>query len=65
MKTTKDIFKTVVMNNFFKNYCPDVKCYYHKNRGISGNCTPIDFTESDKAKIKEGIQKLIADLSKF
>lgn len=65
MKTTKNLFKAVVINNFFKNYCPEVKCYYHKTRGISGNGTPIDFTDSDKAKIKEGVKKLITDLSRF
>lgn len=62
--TREEFFKIVPARPFFNRYCPKVKRFYHKMRGIDGNKQPIDFSKEDKVMIKEGIKKLCADLKK-
>lgn len=57
-----DFFKLVPASQFFANYAPNVKRYYHKMRGIDGNKQPITWTTQDIQDIRSGIRKLSADL---
>ncbi len=57
-----DFFKLIPARQFFKKYCPEVKNYNHKIRGIDGNKKPIDFSENDKIIISVGIERLSKDL---
>lgn len=60
--TRKEFFTFVPARQFFSKYCPGVRNYTHKMRGIDGNGKPIDFTESDRSIMKEAAQALANDL---
>lgn len=61
---TKDqFFKIVKAYNFFETYCPGVKNFTHKLRGVDGNKKPIDFTDEDKEMMKKAAAKLGAKFS--
>jgi hypothetical protein len=60
--TRKEFFTLVPACQFFNKYCPEVRNYTHKMRGIDGNGKPIDFSESDKAIMKDAAQRLANDL---
>jgi hypothetical protein len=62
--TRDEFFKIVPARQFFTQYCPEIKRYYHKLSGIDGNKQPIDFTEQDKAIMKAAVNKLTGDLKK-
>lgn len=62
--TREEFFKIVPARQFFKNYCPEIKRYYHKMNGIDGNKKAIDFTDEDKKIMKAGVKQLIKDLGK-
>jgi len=59
-----EFFKLVPAKQFFTQYCPEVKRFYHKMNGIDGNKQPIDFSPEDKKKMKLAVKALIKDLSK-
>lgn len=59
-----DFFRRVPARQFFTNYAPRVKRYYHKMRGVDGNKRPITFTPEDKADMQYGLQRMIDDLKK-
>jgi hypothetical protein len=56
--TREDFFKIIPARPFFKNYCPEVKNYYHKVRRFDGNGKPLEFSEADKAAINAAINKI-------
>lgn len=58
-----EFFKLVPAKQFFAQYCPEVKRFYHKLNGVDGNKKPIDFTPEDKKKMKKAVKALIKDLS--
>jgi hypothetical protein len=60
----KDFFKVITVRQFFNNYCPEVKRFYHKMNGIDGNKKPIDFSPEDKKKMKTALKSMIKDISK-
>lgn len=62
--TTEEFFKIVPARQFFNKYCPDVKRFYHKMRGIDGNKKALDFSADDKVKMKQAALRLAEDLKK-
>jgi len=58
------VFKYMVANIFFKNYCPEVKRYKHKLRNKDSNGKEIEFTKEDEKVIREGLKKLFNDIKK-
>ena len=58
----EEFLKLVPARQFFTQYCPGVKRYYHKLRGVDGNKMPLDFSADDKEAIKAGLKKLAQDL---
>jgi hypothetical protein len=58
----EEFFKLVPARQFFANYAPTVKRYYHKMRGIDGNKQPLTFTHDDREAMKQGLKKLSIDL---
>lgn len=56
------LFNVVVAKVFFEKYCPDVKNWKHKLRGLDGNNSPIDFSKDDKAAIKAGVKRMSQEL---
>lgn len=64
MTNMEQFFRMVPARQFFTNYAPTVKRYYHKMRGIDGNKQPITWTSQDREDIRAGIRRLSADLKK-
>lgn len=60
----KTIWKFVKADQFFPAYCPQIKSYKHKMRGLNGRGNPTDFTEAERKQIAAGIKKLAAELKK-
>jgi hypothetical protein len=59
-----EFFRLVPAKQFFAQYCPEVKRFYHKMNGIDGNKKPIDFSPEDKKKMKVALKSMIKDISK-
>jgi hypothetical protein len=60
MKTTQSIFDFVNATQFLPTFCgiPMTAMTRHKLRGKNGNNRPVDFTDDEKKKITQGIEKL-------
>jgi hypothetical protein len=59
----KQIFKYVKAAQFFPEYAPQVKQHGNKITGSDGRRT-VDFSNEDKKAIKEGLKKMVRDISK-
>ncbi len=57
------IFDIIKAAKFFPKYCPEIKNWKHKLRGVDGNKKEIEFNDKDKELIFIGIKILISDLS--
>jgi hypothetical protein len=57
-----EFFKLVPAKQFFTQYCPEVKRFYHKMNGIDGNKQPIDFSPEDKKKMKLAVKAMVKQL---
>lgn len=65
-KMTRDeFFKLVPAAQFFPQYAPTVKRYYHKLRGTDGNKQPLDFSPEDIQDMNAGVKRLAADIKKM
>lgn len=60
--TKEEFFKVVPARQFFTQYAPQVKRYYHKLRGIDGNGKPLDFSAEDRKVMKAAVMKLAKEL---
>jgi hypothetical protein len=58
------IFDYIKANQFFPKYCPKIKSYMHKLRGLNGRGNPMKFTPEDIQMIKEGLQKMMDQIKK-
>ena len=58
------IWKQIKSIHFFPTYCPNVVDWRKKVTGKNGRGNPLDFTPSDKAAIKAGVDRLCRDLKK-
>lgn len=56
----KSIFDYVNATAFLPTFCgiPMTAMTRHKLRGLNGNNKPVDFTDDEKKKISQGIEKL-------
>lgn len=60
----KNVFDYIVAQNFFRDYCPEVKSHKFKMRGTNSRGNPVEFSDQDRAEIKRGLKKLFKDLDK-
>lgn len=60
-KTTR---KLIRIESFLKQYCSGISNVKHKLRGKDGNNKPIDFSETEKSEITQGLQKFAKDILK-
>jgi hypothetical protein len=58
------IWKFIKADNFFPKYCPSIKSYKHKIRGINWRGNPTEFSEEEKKQIRVGLKHLLKDLLK-
>lgn len=65
MEKTKDLFKYIKANQFFKYYAPEVNNFKHKIRGISGNRKKLNFSNTDKEYIKLGLLQMLSEFKKI
>lgn len=56
------IFQYIKAAKFFPKYCPSVRNWKHKLRGVDGNGKEISFNDAEKKLIKEGLKRLFKDL---
>jgi hypothetical protein len=59
-----DIFKYIKADQFFKDYCPEIKSYNHKMRGFNGRGNPTSFSKEEELIIKKAVALLFKDLKK-
>lgn len=52
------IFKYIKADSFFRDYLPHIKNYKKKIVGRNSRGNPCDFSEKEKAEIKEALKKL-------
>jgi hypothetical protein len=58
------IFKYVKADQFFPKYCPKIKSYMHKLRGVNWRGNPTEFTPEELKMIKAGLQKMMEQFLK-
>lgn len=56
------IWKYIKADQFFPDYCPEVKNYKRKISGRNGRGNPCEFTPEDIREIRKGIAALSKDL---
>lgn len=56
------IFDYIKADQFFPKYCPKIKSYKHKMRGLNGRGNPTEFSEEELRMIQAGLKKLAKDL---
>jgi hypothetical protein len=57
------IWTYIKADQFFPQYCPEIKNYKRKISGRNGRGNPIVFTEEEKKQIKVGLKKLFKDIT--
>jgi hypothetical protein len=58
------IFKFIKADQFFSKYCPQIKSYKHKIRGMNGRGNPVKFSKQELREIKNGLRQLVKDIIK-
>jgi hypothetical protein len=46
---------------FFPRYCPEIRNYKNKMAGRSGRGNPLEFTEDDLNRIRQGLELMAKD----
>jgi len=56
------IFSYIKADQFFPKYCPEIKSYKHKIRGLNGRGNPVYFSADEQKQIRKGLKMLLKDL---
>ncbi len=56
------LFDYIKASKFFPKYCPLIKNWKHKLRGLDGNKKKIEFSATENKQIKQALKVLFKDL---
>jgi hypothetical protein len=59
------IWTYIKAEQFFPEYCPDIKNYKRKISGNNGRGNPVEFTREEKKQIRRALREMVRELSKY